>query len=250
VPGLGLLVAHQGVPQVLAVAGAAFDCLVVPALLWRRTRPVAFGVLVVFHLGTWALFPIGVFPWLMIGAATVFFSPDWPRRLLARAGSGVQVPVRAASRVPVRHRRAWVLVAAVWVVVQLALPLRHLAYPGDPRWTGQGYRFAWNVLLVEKSGAVTFLVHQPATGRRWVADPAELYTVNQLRMLATEPDLIHQAALAIAAEEEARGRSVEVRVDGFVSVNGRPAERLVDPSVDLAAQPRDPWSDSWILSGP
>ena len=219
----------------------------VPFLLWRRTRLAAWLTLVVFHLCTWALFPIGVFPWLMVGAATVFFEPDWPRRILARTGRadrGATGPVGACRR---RCCWAW---PRLWIVVQLALPLRHLAYPGDHRWTGQGYRFAWNVLLVEKSGSVTFLVHEPATGRRWVADPSRLYTANQLRVMATEPDLIHQAALAIAADERAHGRVVEVRVDAWVSLNARPAARLIDPSVDLAAQPRDPWTDDWILPAP
>ena len=106
------------------------------------------------------------------------------------------------------------------------------------------------MLLVEKSGSVTFLVHEPATGRRWVADPSQLYTANQLRVMATEPDLIHQAALAIAADERAHGHDVEVRVDAWVSLNARPAARLIDPTVDLAAQPRDPWADDWILPAP
>ena len=69
--------------------------------------------------------------------------------------------------------------------------------------------------------------------------------------MATEPDLIHQAALALARRARAEGHDrVEVRVDAFVSLNGRPAARLVDPTVDLAAQPRDPWPDDWILPAP
>ena len=135
---------------------------------------------------------------------------------------------------PVRRSPVFVALAAVWIAVQLALPLRHLGYSGDHRWTGQGYRFAWNVLLVEKSGSVTFLVREPSSGRRWVADPTELYTRNQLRVMATEPDLIHQAAIAIAADERTRGHDVEVRVDAWVSLNARPAARLIDPTVDLA----------------
>jgi hypothetical protein len=246
VPVLGRLVGIDAVPHTFAVAGAAFDCLIVPMLLWRRTRSAAWVALVAFHVCTWALFPIGVFPWLMIGAATVFFEPEWPRRLSARLGRVTPVPrARAVRRSPVLAG-----LAAVWVVAQLALPLRHLAYAGDHRWTGQGYRFAWNVLLVEKSGAVTFLVREPSTGRRWVADPTLLYTRNQLRVMATEPDLIHQAAIAIAADERRRGHEVEVRVDAWVSLNARPAARLIDPTVDLAAEPRDPWSDDWILPAP
>jgi hypothetical protein len=233
------------VAHVLSWAGAAFDVSVVPLLLWRRTRPFAWVALVAFHVSTWALFPIGVFPWAMIGASTVFFEPDWPRRLLAsvRPSRSLAVPAAPTTRRP----RRWAVAAGVWVVVQLALPLRHLAYPGDQRWTGQGYRFAWNVLLTEKAGSVSFLVDEPATGRRWVADPTALYTPTQLRAMATEPDLIHQAARTIAAEERARGHDVEVRVDAWVSLNGDPAQRLIDPTVDLAHVRRDPWSDPWIL---
>jgi hypothetical protein len=238
-----------GTPEVahlLSWAGAAFDVSVVPLLLWRRSRPFAWAALVAFHVATWSLFPIGVFPWVMIGASTVFFDPDWPRRLLVRLRPA-QVATVPAAPTRSRHPRWWAVAAGVWVVVQLALPLRHYAYPGDERWTGQGYRFAWNVLLTEKSGAVSFLVAEPATGSRWVADPTELYTPTQIRAMSTEPDLIHQAARTIAAEARARGHEVEVRVDAWVSLDGAPAQRLIDPTVDLAHVRRDPWSDDWIL---
>jgi hypothetical protein len=202
----------------------------------------------------------------MIGASTVFWAPGWPSRLLARwqphlrrgrdggggpgghGGAPVRIAVAAVpapGRRPVRVRW-WAAAAGVWVAVQLALPLRHLLYPGDERWTGQGYRFAWNVLLTEKAGSVSFVVTDPASGRRWVADPTELYTPTQVRAMSTEPDLIVQAAHAIAAEERRRGREVEVRADAWVSLDGRPAQRLIDPTVDLAHVHRDPWSDPWI----
>ncbi len=248
-PIVGPLLAGPATAHVLSVAGAAFDVAIVPLLLWRRTRSVAWVVLVGFHLATWALFPIGVFPWLMIGASTVFFEPDWPARVRARiARRPAPVPVpRPGHRGGRASRRALVALAAVWVAIQVALPLRHLAYAGAHRWTGQGYRFAWNVLLTERAGTVTFLVRDRATGATWTADPAELYTPTQLRVMAAEPDLIHQAAILIAARERAAGRDVEVRVDAWASLNGEPAARLVDPTVDLAAEPRDPWTDAWVL---
>jgi hypothetical protein len=87
-------------------------------------------------------------------------------------------------------------------------------------------------------------VTDPDTGRRWVADATSMYTPTQLRAMSTEPDLIHQAARAIAAEA---ARDVEVYADAWVSLNGRPAERLIDPTVDLAHVRRDVWSDAWIL---
>ena len=63
--------------------GLLFDLLVVPLLLWRRTRAVAFCVAVLFHLINALWLPIGIFPWLAIAATALFFPPDWPRRVLA-----------------------------------------------------------------------------------------------------------------------------------------------------------------------
>jgi vitamin K-dependent gamma-carboxylase len=233
-------------------AGAAFDCLVVPALCWRRTRPYAWCALVVFHVATWRLFPIGVFPWVMIAASTVFFEPDWPRRLLARLGvrtpTGGQTSVDGGAPSPVLPRL--VLVTGVlWIVLQVVVPLRHLAIPGDARWTNEGYRFAWVVLLTEKGGDVTFRVTDRAAGTTSMETGHALYTPSQWRMMATEPELIRQAAHAIAARHASRGRTVEVRADAFVSLNARPARRLVRSDVDLA---REPWRvhQPWVLPAP
>ena len=175
-------------------------------------------------------------------------APTWsvgarPARDTAAPGYGAAAP--AGWRV-----RALTLGATAWIAVQLLLPLRHLAYPGDHRWTAQGYRFGWNVLLVERVGSVTFLVREPSTGRTWTADPEALYTRAQIRVMSSEPDLIHQAARAIAADEAGRGRHVEVRVDAWLSFNGRPAARWIDPEVDLAAEPRRLGPAPWILPAP
>lgn len=257
VPLVGPLLRHAETAHVLSVAGAAFDCAIVPLLLWKRTRLWAWFALVAFHVITWRLFPIGVFPWLMVAMATVFFDPGWPRTLAGRIRRSPAVPATAPVAVlaplgpqPPRWRtRLLTAAAVVWVAVQLALPLRHLAYPGDHRITAEGYRFGWNVLLVERAGSVTFLVHDPATGRTSTFEPSRLYTQNQLRVMSSEPDLIQQAAHAIAAHEAALGRQVEVRVDAWLSFNGRPAVRWIDPDVDLASTPRTPWDKPWIIAG-
>jgi len=266
--------------HVLSVAGAVYDCTIVALLLWRRSRPLAWLAVVAFHVSTWVLFPIGVFPWLMICASTVFFDPDWPGRVLGRlrarrpwrpasgagradraehgvgrterrlatAGHGSGPAPDAPGRLAALRRRAVLAFAVVWVLAQVAIPLRRFAYPGDHRWSGQGYRFGWNVLLVERTGSITFLVTDPATGDRWAAEVDELYTLAQLRVMSGEPDLIRQAAHAVAdAEAEAGRPGVEVRVDAWMSFNGRPARRWIDPTVDLAAEPASLAPAHWIL---
>ena len=254
--GLDALLDERWLAHVLSLAGATFDCAVVPLLLWRRTRPYAFVAVVVFHLLTWRLFAIGVFPWLMIAGATLFFAPDWPRRR-RRADPVVAADhamVSTAVSEPSGSRRAsrMALAAGVaWIALQIAIPLRHHLYPGDARWTNEGYRFSWNVLATERAGEVAFRLTDPDTGVSWVDDARHLYSPDQWSLMATEPDLIHQAALALAREARADGHArVQVRADAFVSLNGRPAARLVDPMVDLAAERRDLWHDEWIEPGP
>ncbi len=105
------------------------------------------------------------------------------------------------------------------------------------------------MLLTEKGGDVSFRVTEPATGRHWIETAQDLYTPNQWRAMTTEPELIRQAAHAVAERHADRGRRVEVRADAFVALNGRVPARLIDPRVDLA---REPWRihQRWILPAP
>ena len=134
--------------------------------------------------------------------------------------------------------------------MQVLLPLRHLAIPGDARWTGEGYRWSWNVLLTERGGDVSFRVTDKASGVTWIEDARVLYTPLQWKVMSTDAELIRQAAHAIAASHGRDGIDVEVRADAFVSLNGRPAQRLIDPNVDLAAEPWRLGHQPWILSAP
>ncbi len=246
---VGPWLAHPQVAYAFSWGGALFDCTIVGFLLWRRTRLLAWIVVVVFHVATWILFPIGVFPWLMIGLTTVFFDPDWPRALRARLTGEPRRSRRdmASRATPCRNRKIVLGLAIAWMAVQVALPLRHVLYPGEARWTGEGYRFSWNVLAAEKSGSVEFRVTDRATGRTRTTSAESLYTPLQWRTMATEPELIRQAAHALRDDAADRGDDVEVRVDAFVSMNGGVARRLIDPDVDLAAEPGRLTPQPWIL---
>lgn len=223
--------------------GAAFDLAIVPLLAWRRTRIPAFGVLVGFHLATWLMFPIGLFPWIMIANATLFFSPSWP--LLARNWERTRHRDVVAALTPARVR------PAVWLVyfaLQLGVPLRHLAYPGDVLWTEEGLRFAWKVMIVEKAGIARFEVRDPASDRTWIVYPREYLTSRQEKMLSVQPELIRQFAHHLRREFAARGiPAVEVRADVEVAMNGRRRRRLIDPRVDLAREPFSWRPYAWIL---
>jgi hypothetical protein len=66
--------------------------------------------------------------------------------------------------------------------------------------------------------------------------------------MATQPDMIADYARHLRARFEARGLTdVRVYADAWVSFNGRRSQRLVDPTVDLAAAERSFAPKTWIL---
>jgi len=225
-------------------AGAAFDCTIVGFLLWHRGRPLAYVALVGFHMATGSLFAIGVFPWLMVVATLVFFPPDWPsqaRRRTARPPlePALEDPPSASGRVGPTLSAPMVGGLVLLAAVQAVLPLRHYTAPGNVRWNEDGYYLSWRVMLTEKAGHVDFLVTDPSTGRNWHADPELVLVDWQAGHAATRPDLIHATAHLIAEHFDPSGRrDLEVRADAWVSMNGRPAARLIEPTLDLAAHPR------------
>jgi vitamin K-dependent gamma-carboxylase len=81
-PIVGSLVNNESAVFAFVWGGLIFDLVIVPMLLIQRTRTVAFAACVVFHVTNSVLFHIHVFPWFMIFATTLFFEPNWPRRVL------------------------------------------------------------------------------------------------------------------------------------------------------------------------
>ena len=285
-PVIGPFLDEPLVAYAASWGSAAFDCTIVAWLLWRRSRPWAYAVLVVFHIATWLLFPkIGVFPWVMIFCALVFFPPDWPRQLAKRMRVGLETangtaakesePMpsdmvngkifgetarkqiegaaddveNTANRKTFSVSRPAIVLLAIFAAVQVFLPLRHYLEPGNVRWNEQGYYLAWRVMLTEKAGHLEYEVTDPATGRNWLAYPELVLADWQAAHAATRPDLIHATALLIADHYEQQGiPDAEVRATSWVSMNGRRAKQFIDPAINLAAHPRGQIPPGWIIS--
>lgn len=220
-------------------AGLLFDLAVGPLLFVKRTRPFALAALVAFHVHNAIVFPMGLVPWIMLAAATVFLPPDYPRRLglrLARPGSRW---VRRSGRVA---RGA----AVVWIAVQLVIPLRRLTADGEPYFDELGFRFTWAMRSRIKGAYADFEVHDRATGTRLRYAVGAGMPRDLAARIASDPHALWQAA-----REMARGRDVAVYADCWAWVNGRPAGRLVDPNVDLVKQ-RFPLfgTPAWVRRSP
>jgi len=244
--------AHDGLPLIgpwLATREAAlaaswfataFALGIVPLFVMRRTRPLACLLVAGFHGLTGALFPIGIFPWLMSAAATVLLAPSWPRRALERFERWRRpgVPAAATWRAP-----RWLpALLGTHLGLQLVLPLRQQFACAPSAWTLEGFNFSWNVMVAEKAGAVSFRARDRRTGATVRVEPRDFLAHFQEVALAQDPDLVHQAALLVAERFRRQGREVAVYADAVASLNGRPSRRLIDPDVDLTG----PLPVSWI----
>lgn len=235
--------------------GALFDLLIVPALIWRKTRLPAYLLLLVFNLANAFIFDIGVFPWAMILLSTIYFEPDWPRRLglippprHEAAAQSAKKAVSEAQVAPLPWRICrWLL--AAWVLWQVLMPFRGLFYPGNIDWTEETHRYSWRMKIRDKQGEVKFVMVEKASGRQVPLDHADdLLTQRQQRYVYQDPELIRQMAHFIADGLRAKGyKDFEIRAVSSVSLNERPAQPLIDPEFDLAAEPASLAPKKWIV---
>lgn len=247
-PWIGSLVGEPWVALAMSWAGFLYDTTIPVWLSWRRTRVPAFLVLLTFHGFTHLLFTIGLFPLIMTCAATIFFDPSWPSRLVR----GLSREPAEATRPPMRGWRAGLAAVGVaFALFQVVFPLRAHLYGGNVLWHEQGMRWSWRVLCREKAGSVTYRVRWAGRSRDALVYPSRYLTAHQEREMAGQPDLILQLAHHIADELRAEGRQdVEVRVDAIASLNGRAPVPLVDPEVDLATIRDSIAPASWITPEP
>ena len=238
-PLIGSWLTYRSTAWLISYAGLILDLTIVPLLLWKRTRIAAFAAVTAFHLSNSVLFSIDVFPWMMILATPVFFSPGWPRRLL-RLGDPSSGQFSANDQ-PKGSRVRWLTIGflVVYVGWQLTFPLRHLLYPGDPGWTEEGQQFAWRMMLRRKD--VFFRVYATdGLSQTTLEVPVDLLmSARQIMELAVSPAQIVACAPFFAAKAEEFGMSdVKIRAVILTSLNGRKPQLQMDPKVNLLTMNR------------
>lgn len=259
-PFIGPLLDYTATAYVFSWAGAIYDLTIVFFLLNRRTRLMAFAAVVVFHLSTAVLFQIGMFPYIMILATLVFFSPEFHQKLISAASCLLaevfpkldKTKHTGVSVYDIKYgpSLSWVfgIILAAHFAVQLLLPLRSRLYPGELFWTEQGYRFSWRVMLMEKAGHAAFQITDPVTNRSWEVQNWSYLTPNQEKMMATQPDMILQFAHHLEQVYKKKGiKDVHIAVNCQVTLNGKRSRLFIDPEIDLTEIEEGFAHKQWIL---
>lgn len=244
---IGGVLQQEWLQSMVVWGGIFFDILVIPALLWKRTRIPALGLSFFFHLFNSAVFQVGIFPYLALGFCLFFFDPETIRSRFFKRKPKPSPDELGTLRYRLSHDLPIYLVAAFFIV-QLLLPVRYHLYKGNVHWTEEGHRMAWKMMLRSKAGYIRFKVINKDTDESKAINPLDYVSSYQYRRLATMPDLVWQFTQFLKKELAKEGwHHVEIYAISNCSLNGSPFQPLIKPDYDLA---RAEWhiftSSDWI----
>jgi hypothetical protein len=256
-PLVGPLLAKPWVAFIGSWFGALYDLSIVFIFMVKRLRWFGYALVVVFHGLTAILFQIGMFPYIMIGATLIFFSPAFHDRLIQKLTNSLRLsPYRVKERLTPSlsllnskyGQRGLKLFFVFFILFQVIWPWRFLAYPGNLFWNYEGYRFSWRVMLTEKAGTAFFQVKDPDNGNTVHVSTNDHLTGFQEKIMATQPGMILEFAHYLADLYEEKGiEDPVVTVNSFVALNGRSSKRFIDPNVNLADCKRGFHHKSWVI---
>lgn len=219
-------------------SGALYDLTIPFLLLYSKTRQFAFVLVVVFHVFTAVLFPIGVFPYVMIAVTLIFFSDKTHEKWMEFIIKKLRIsPIEKSVANVYKSKRQAILLAviAVFLVIQLLFPFRYLLYPGELFWTEEGYRFSWRVMLMEKGGYTNFRVVKYDTGNSFKVKSEYFLNAFQQKQMMTQPDFIVEFAhfLGKHYKSELQNDNIGIFAEGYITLNGRQSLAFINPKVDL-----------------
>lgn len=228
----------------IAYFGILFDLLIVPALLWKKTRNIAFVISIFFHLFNSFIFHIGIFPYMSLAFTLFFYPKDYINRKFLKSKPFYD---KAEIVVPKSHKMITGFII-VFLFIQFLLPLRHWFIKGDVLWTEEAHRMSWRMMLRTKSSSTSIKIVNKTTGKSHYINKDHYLTKKQQRSMLAKPDGIWQFTQRLAKEYEEKGEKIEIYVRSRISVNGGPYKKLIDPKQDFTKAQWDYFShNDWVL---
>lgn len=238
-PFMGDLFQQEWVHYVFSWSGMIYDLAIPFLLLYKPTRSFAFFLVVVFHVLTRILFPIGMFPFIMIFSALIFFDAGFHHRILEIIARIFRLRKSLFDNGKLlvftsQKRNILVGLLGCFFMLQLLFPWRYLLYPGELFWTEEGYRFSWRVMLMEKAGYAQFRVVDGRSGKSFYVNNGNFLTPFQEKQMSFQPDFILQYAHYLEDHFHDKGyEDIQIYVDSYVALNGRKSAPFINPRVNL-----------------
>ncbi|MFV5690314.1 HTTM domain-containing protein [Flavobacterium sp. ZT3R25] len=253
-PVIGSLLNENWVHYAFSWTGMIYDLSIPFLLLYKRTRLFAFVLVVVFHILTKILFPIGVFPYIMIVSSLLFFDANFHKKCLQVVSRlfNFSITVFENGKEKIQNfngiYKTKIAFLTCFIAFQLLFPFRYLLYPDELFWTEEGFRFSWRVMLMEKAGYTQFIVTDAKTKENIMINNSDFLTTFQEKQMSFQPDFILEYAHFLHDYYQKQGiHNPEVRVESYVALNGRLSQKYINPTINLAKENETFHHKTWIL---
>ena len=248
----------EWVHYAMSWGGMFYDLFIPFLLLYNRTRLFGFVLVVFFHIFTRVLFPIGMFPYIMIMGSLIFFESKFHIKILKFLKEKISLftfiknifkntKSNLIKVYEIKKEKFIISVVCLFFVIQLLFPFRYLLYPGELFWNEEGYRFSWRVMLMEKKGYSVFKIVNQKDGTFFYVNNEDFLTPFQEKQMSFQPDFILEYAHYLGDYYNNNGyNNVEVYAESYVTLNGRTSKVFVDPNIDLMKEKRGFSNKKWI----
>ena len=235
-------------------SGMFYDLLIPFLLFNKRTRIFAFILVVFFHVFTRVLFPIGMFPFVMIISTLIFFESNFHKKIILFLRKRINRLLKLKNNIEINHtyplsnRKLYLTFIFLFLSVQLLFPFRHIAYPGELFWTEEGYRFSWRVMLIEKMGYTNFKIVDTKTKEFFFVNNQDFLSPLQVKQMSFQPDFILEYAHYLGDHYTKQGyKNIAVFAESHVALNGRLSQPFIDENIDLYKIEESWKHKNWIL---
>ena len=262
-PIIGKLLLYDFTAYLFSWVSAIFDIFIFFLLINKRSRLISYFVAFIFHIMTAIMFPIGVFPYVMIASTLIFFNDNFHKKTIGFISKYSLLKSMEFFDDKTNYQNKTNSILKVFLIgfftLQIFLPLRFILYPGKLFWTEQGYRFSWRVMLIEKAGYSQFYIHEPKMDRKMLIQNRDYLTPQQEKMMSTQPDMILQYAHFLSktfkdssivesnGEIINMGANPKVTADITVSLFNKGSRKFIDSEKNLSETKRGFGNKEWIL---
>ena len=210
----------------------------IKTLHYKKIFLLIIGATVGFALGSF-LYIDGEHPIQIAGAigmAIFFYNIDEPFKTKNHVSVNT-IDNLQYTRMPTRHeikKNIVTTIIIVWIIIQIIIPLRHLLIPGNVNWTNEGHYFSWRMKLNNKEAEGNFTITDNVNNVHWDLDPHLFLTGLQYETMMTRPNLILQFVKFVKTYLNDNGYpDITIKSNIKMSLNGKPANLLIDENTDL-----------------
>jgi hypothetical protein len=189
--------------------------LFLPILLYfKKTRIFAFVMLSLFLIQNAYLLQIGVFPYLSILCMALFYAK--------------QMPYVKSIELSNTTKYTYIYVCSIYLIIQIALPLR-IFFKDDFLGAGTNQtQFAWNMFLAMPTGHISYILcHQKNCIE---IDPIDYgITLPQKKKLVSNSLSIYQFGTMLCKTNP----NTRIYAKSFLSINKRPLKPFYKENIDI-----------------